>query len=530
MSDRLFHIANRLLLLLLTAVLTAILLTDAASSIPVKEVRHLLAGKTEVERCVTCHAPETHPPVRGHEVVAEACTPCHNGMGRGITTATAHMAGEVTGPKGRGKRHAHGGSPAGFSGETPDGLLAGDEVSAGCVRCHPPQRLAEDAAAVQGWRLFTERACGRCHQIDQVSTGGMGPDLSQIGDIRAKEALMAQINAPQATGLYSLMPRLPLQDEQRRQLALYLKGQSRLPLRPAGYRVERPLPENPVARFGCAGCHKYNGSDGGAGPDLDQLAAMRTPEWISDFLRAPEALRPGARMPALAGTAEVKLVVEQLMAKKPGQYEAASPLKIYEQLCARCHGQAGDGMGLIALNLSGAPRRFLENSGYFRLRERDKLASSVKKGIPGTAMPPFAKLLDDRQIDALLDDILRRFVGLNPAGQSADLSVPTRPAGAQKSGAALYASWCDHCHGEKGDRALSRVHKRFPQPRNFRNRAYLEAVTDEQLFRAIARGIPGTRMKAYQKSVPGTGVRVKAGLPDDDVWRLVDHVRGLSKK
>lgn len=527
MNVRFFSIINRLLLLLLTVALTAIWLADSSFSTPVKEVHHALAGTTEVERCISCHRPENHPPVAGHDMVSEACTPCHNGMGRGITAATAHPAGEGHRQKGQGKRHTR---KAARRDESPDALLAGDAVSAGCLRCHPPQRLPENTAAVQGWRLFTGRACGRCHQVEQVSNGMMGPDLSQIGDIRSLETLKAQIASPQASGLYSRMPALRLTGMERRQLVLFLKGQSHRQLRPAHYQVEQPSSNDPMARQACVGCHKYNGGDGGTGPDLDLIAAMRTPEWVRDFLRDPEALRSGARMSALGNAEEVGLVVARLMQSKPVRLDDPSPRKTYEQFCARCHGLAGDGRGLIAPSLAGAPRIFLNNAGFFRLANRNSLAKSVQNGIPGTAMPPFARLLTETEIKALLADLEYRFAGLGSAMKVADLPVPERLADLRGDGAGLYASSCTRCHGERGDRALHLVKKkRPPQPRNFRNRTYMDAVADQQIFRAIARGIPGTGMKAYQTALPGTGVRQKDNLRDEDVWRLVDHVRRLSR-
>ena len=53
--------------------------------------------------------------------------------------------------------------------------------------------------------------------------------------------------------------------------------------------------------------------------------------------------------------------------------------------------------------------------------------------------------------------------------------------------------------------------------------------TDEQLFRAIARGVPGTRMKAYGGPVAGSGVKAKAQLPEQEIWGLVEHVRRIGK-
>lgn len=136
-EDRKISKINSILLLILAALLAAGYFAGAGASGAVKEVRHLLGGKATVERCVSCHDPAGHRPVAGHEPLAEACTPCHNGMGLGVTAESAHPV------VGKG----------GSLGENPEALFAGEAVSVGCLRCHPPQSLP--AESVAGTRLAT---------------------------------------------------------------------------------------------------------------------------------------------------------------------------------------------------------------------------------------------------------------------------------------------------------------------------------------------------------------------------------------
>ena len=529
LSDQRFHTANFILTGLLASVSAIYLLTGAVSSAPIKETRHTLAGKIEVERCVSCHAVEKHPSVEGHNILSEACTPCHNGMGRGITMETAHMINDKTDTRRAVRGRSNIDLFSGFSGDTSDGLFSRGEVSAGCLRCHPPQQLPQDASAVSGWRLFVVSGCGRCHQVDQVSAGLTGPDLSALGDVRSKEALMARIATPQADRFYSLMPDFSLQDEQIRNLALFLKGQSKPYLRPAGYRVAQTIPGGLVERFACSACHKYSGDDGQVAPDLDRLGSMRTPEWVAEFVQSPQVLRPGVRMPELGEAGEARRVAAQIMAAKPAKLDSTAPREFYERLCARCHGLTGDGKGLIAANLATTPRCFAQNGAYIRLAGLDKLIDAVQNGIPGTAMQPFVRVMNPPDINACVNDIAKRFAGIDAADKAVDVSVSTRPENLRGQGRVLYVSLCARCHGLEGDQAIRVVHQRFPQPRNLRNRTYMAAIFDDQIFRAIARGIPGTRMKAYQTAVPGTDVRIKASLKGEDIWRLVDHIRGLNQ-
>ncbi|UTW70339.1 hypothetical protein KHA80_07395 [Anaerobacillus sp. HL2] len=81
---------------------------------------------------------------------------------------------------------------------------------------------------------------------------------------------------------------------------------------------------------------------------------------------------------------------------------------------------------------------------------------------------------------------------------------------------------------ENIDRSLQVLHQKMPQPRNLANAIYMSEISDEQLFQAIARGIPGTRMKAYQQSIKGSGVNLKQKFTDTEIWSLVEYVRRLS--
>ena len=507
-DDKKLLTMNRCLLLVLAAVLIGGYLIGGKASGMVKEVRHQLGGEVVVERCVTCHDSTAHSPVKGHAPTTEACTPCHGGLGRGITQESAHA-------KERGT-------------DTLNSIFARGELSAGCLRCHNPRMLPPDSLAVQGWRLFMGKGCGSCHQVRGISSGVKGPDLSRIGEHLTVVALESRIRQPQIPGYYSVMPTFSLAVAERRALAIFLKGQSRLDLRPAAYQAGGPEAADPLERHNCVSCHRFRQKDGMVGPDLDRLYAQRSEKWLKGFLGDVSSQRPSARMPELTDSRAVAAVVAELLKPPAKIVMPSSPRDRYELLCSRCHGKFGDGRGPIAANLSGAPRRFSGNPGYFLLTPRERMLRSIADGIPGASMPPFGKLMTREETGALLDFILAEFAKTGPAGRLTDIAVP--PKSALPAGIApLYDRLCARCHGEGGDRSARIVHPKSPQPRNLRNRAYIEAMPDEQLFRAIARGIPGTRMKAYLGAVPGSGVRTKAKLFDGEIWQLVEHVRRLSR-
>ena len=519
-DDRKIAWINGILVLILIALLTIGYFTETGAAGNVKEVRHRLGGKQVVERCVSCHEPARHRPVAGHDPMSEACTPCHNGMGRGTSAASAHLAALPPGAAGNAVPRESGSA----AGTDPQALFSGAADSAGCLRCHPPQWLPSDSKAAVGWRIILDRGCLGCHRLGSIG-GGKGPDLSRVGDYLGQATLASRIRSPHRSTMYSIMPEFRFSPQEIEALTVFLQGQSMLPLRPVGYRAALPVVEDPVARFSCPGCHKFRGKDGGVAPDLDLLYRQRSEQWLKDYLRDPAAQRPGARMPDVADEKALDALTKALLKAPADPARPTSQQERYELYCARCHGKSGDGIGPIAGNLAGTPRRFQENQGFLLLRGRERLLESVLQGIPGTAMAPFKDFFTKDETGALVDFALSKYGAVDPAQRLADIPAPPKQIPDLDAAKKTYARVCAECHGEGGDRSALIVHRRNPQPRNFRNRAYMKARTDEDLFRAIARGIPGTRMEAYRGAIAGSGVRTKAELTEAEVWQLAAYVR-----
>lgn len=78
--------------------------------------------------------------------------------------------------------------------------------------------------------------------------------------------------------------------------------------------------------------------------------------------------------------------------------------EVYRERCSFCHGEKGDGFGPVAPYLNPRPRDF--TSGLFKLRTTSDgeppldtdMIRTVKKGIPGTAMPSWEGTLSDEEI------------------------------------------------------------------------------------------------------------------------------------
>ncbi len=93
-----------------------------------------------------------------------------------------------------------------------------------------------------------------------------------------------------------------------------------------------------------------------------------------------------------------------------------------------------------------------------------------------------------------------------------------------KKGEALYQKQCAVCHGPQGDADGKAAYLLYPKPRDFIKDKFrlvsttsMEA-TDEDLFKAITRGMPGSAMPPWESLSP------------QDRWALVYYVRYLSEK
>ena len=87
------------------------------------------------------------------------------------------------------------------------------------------------------------------------------------------------------------------------------------------------------------------------------------------------------------------------------------------------------------------------------------------------------------------------------------------------AGKAVYALKCAGCHGEKGDGKGPAAELLLPAPRDFTAGIYKirttsnKTPTDQDLFRIISDGMPGTSMPAWSV------------LPEKDRWNLVAYVK-----
>lgn len=100
-------------------------------------------------------------------------------------------------------------------------------------------------------------------------------------------------------------------------------------------------------------------------------------------------------------------------------------------------------------------------------------------------------------------------------------AAPSTPRGDARRGEALYAQKCAVCHGATGRGDGPAEFVIFPKPRDltsgkFKIRSTPTLPTDDDLFRVITGGIPGTAMPGW------------SALSDAERWDLVAYIKTLS--
>lgn len=112
----------------------------------------------------------------------------------------------------------------------------------------------------------------------------------------------------------------------------------------------------------------------------------------------------------------------------------------------------------------------------------------------------------------------------SPASAQAPAAGPQDPSSGDA--ARLYKSACSPCHGPLGDGHGRRAERLgAPQPRDFTPAVFKFRSTptgslprDEDLFRTISRGVPGTWMPAWKNL-----------LSESERWALIRYIKGFSE-
>jgi len=180
-----------------------------------------------------------------------------------------------------------------------------------------PQQIAH------GRKLIVELGCAACHEIGGVQKpDNFAPELSTIGskplaqivflagmDHSLPTYIAGKIRQPRAFGGSTKMPQFSLTNAQTDAVTTALLAlTSRSRSMPDSLRIAEVVETNyqPAGHAGklmtelaCFSCHRIQGKGGDMAPDLTWEGSAVQRQWLSDFLKNPNTLRPSLirRMP-----------------------------------------------------------------------------------------------------------------------------------------------------------------------------------------------------------------------------------------
>lgn len=193
----------------------------------------------------------------------------------------------------------------------------------------------------------------------------------------------------------------------------------------------------------------------------------------------------------------------------PGSVVAQAPADgaaIYQQYCAVCHGERGDGQTRARRGLNPPPRDFTTPLARAEL-SRERMLAAVIQGRPGTAMMAFDTRLNEAEIAAVVDHIRASYM--------LQEDVPVNAAMvSQAAGERIYVSNCAVCHGDDGNGAMWTKTSLNPPPREF-TLASPDELSRERMITSVTHGRPGTAMMSFAQ-------RLSAA----EIETVVDYVRG----
>lgn len=187
---------------------------------------------------------------------------------------------------------------------------------------------------------------------------------------------------------------------------------------------------------------------------------------------------------------------------------------IYLNRCAQCHGEDGEGDGPAAEFFYPLPRDFSLAIFKYKTTDADTefpsdddFRTTIRDGLPGTAMPGWSGILSDAEIDALIYRI-KEFGGWEEEElEYAPIEMGIRPALTPEllaEGRVQFGKACVQCHGEEGrgnitsGKQLKDDLENRIWPRNLtRPETWRYTTTAEDVFQRLSAGIPGTPMPEH---------------------------------
>jgi cytochrome c oxidase cbb3-type subunit 3 len=165
---------------------------------------------------------------------------------------------------------------------------------------------------------------------------------------------------------------------------------------------------------------------------------------------------------------------------------------LYGANCAGCHGPDG----------KGGAARGLADPIFLQIANEATIRRVTSGGVPGTAMPAFAKTaggaLTDQQIDAIVRGMRIRWAKVEGTSDIHPPPYSTSTVGDPKRGGDAFGMFCSTCHGVDGrggqgvERASSIV-----------DASYLSLVSDQDLRTTVIVGRPDLGAPDWRGNLPG---------------------------
>jgi cytochrome c oxidase cbb3-type subunit 3 len=162
--------------------------------------------------------------------------------------------------------------------------------------------------------------------------------------------------------------------------------------------------------------------------------------------------------------------------------------QLYSENCAACHGPQGKGGAAIAL----------ASPVYLAIADDASMRKVIAQGVPGTAMPAFAKsaggMLTDAQIEVLTREIRSRWSRPGILDTASAPPYAAKLTGDAQRGETAYKMFCESCHGPlgRGGQKASAIS----------DGSFLALVSDQGLRTIVIAGRPELGAPDWRGNVP----------------------------
>jgi len=378
-----------------------------------------------------------------------------------------------------------------------------------CQTCHS----APTSAGLSGEEMYA-RVCARCH--GENGEGGVGLALNTKEYLRnvTDEDIRAAIVRGRGTAEMLAWGDLGLLTERQiDELVAMIRTWEPDAPETAGPSIAESAnaalgnPESGEVLFAqfCTGCHGLNGETA-VGDDfiLHQEVNSQNDATIARGIRDGGQGMPSFH--ALLTTEDVNDLLALMRSWQAGPIPTPTPIalsgeEVFARVCARCHGQ--DGEGGIAPPLNS--KEFLSTNDDEAIRQW------VERGTLGTSMLSWGDLglLIPKQIDELVA-FIRAWEPTAPSmtNEPTAAQPPNAEAGDIARGQQLFAQFCSGCHGPEGHHQTGDI--------ILNSEAFLSAVNDEIIAFQTLNG--GREMPSFHAILTSQDMNdllsfIRAGFP-----------------